>query len=122
MAKYTSGTGYVPGRPVNILPFSWTLEGTKGMVHIISGCAQSTEAGVIYYMFVPDPQRQEETAPETETVTEEAPAYAYSYEAAPLQQTGWTLASLAGAFLIALFSPIPGDEIVFGGALFWVIP
>ena len=87
MAKYTNNTGYRAGYPVYLPCFEWSMGKTKGIVYVINGTAETGDAGVVYYNFVPrDEQEQEETVTESvvETVTAPTtakvwtPAYTYT--------------------------------------------
>lgn len=87
MAKYTNNTGYRAGYPVYLPCFEWSMGKTKGIVYVIDGTAETGDAGVVYYNFVPrDEQEQEETVTESvvETVTAPTtakvwtPAYTYT--------------------------------------------
>ena len=122
MTKYTTQTGFRPGYAVHIPSFPWTLNGKKGIVYITNGCAATNDADVVYYNFVPfkEKERKEETAPAT--VPAPAPSYAYASSPSQSADSGWGTVLSVCVFLIALASPLPGDEVAAGAALFLAIP
>ena len=108
MSKYTTQTGFHRGYAVHIPCFPWTLNGKKGLVYIINGCAATNDAGVVYYKFVPF--KEKKPAQEPAPVTVPAPSFSYASSHSRSDTAGLKTVFGMCIFALALLTPIPGDE------------
>ncbi len=116
ITRYTNNTGYEPGYPLLISPFRYEMAGKKGTVYVTNGIRAFGDQGVVYYKFVPDPDKpQEQTSPVTVTEPQEQESYnnATNFSFAPSEElvyaAGATLA-VAAVAAVVIFTPI--DELV----------
>ena len=105
--------------PVNIQPFRAELLEQEGIVFVFNGMIPDFDYGVVYYMFIPDDEKQTELKYQTEPkqVYEQQTVYGSQQPDAANDDSILGTILLAAVLGLALLSPIPGDEILAAAAL-----
>ena len=108
MGRYMNG-GRIPGYPVIIEPFEYTLGGKKGKVYVTNGLTPA-DRGVVYYEFR-EYEESREPVHESESVPSTVPSSSYDRIEERETSINWGGVILLGCVsILALLSPIPGDE------------
>ena len=108
MGRYING-GRIPGYPVIIEPFEYTLGGKKGKVYVTNGLTPA-DRGVVYYEFR-EYEESREPVHESESVPSTVPSSSYDRIEERETSINWGGVILLGCVsILALLSPIPGDE------------
>ena len=101
--------GRIPGYPVIIEPFEYTLGGKKGKVYVTNGLTPA-DRGVVYYEFR-EYEESREPVHESESVPSTVPSSSYDRIEERETSINWGGVILLGCVsILALLSPIPGDE------------